>query len=78
LNFSKKGAVKFSANDAAEAVAKIAKNNKLEFFDAPQLKAELHEGTIKACYVVCGTNSKGYSANVLIDAETGDVLRADK
>jgi hypothetical protein len=78
LSFSKKGAVKLSAIDAAEAVSKIAKNNKLEFSDAPELKAELHDGTVRACYVARGINSLGYSANVKIDAETGDVLRADK
>jgi hypothetical protein len=78
LNFSKKGAVKFSAKDAGEAIEKIAKKNKLDFLDAPELIARLHEGVIKACYVVRGTNSMGYSANVILDAETGEVLRADK
>lgn len=78
LVFSKKSAVKLSANAAGEAIEKIAKKNKLDFLDVPELKATLHEGVIKACYVVRGTNSMGYSANVILDAETGEVLRADK
>lgn len=75
--FSKKNEPAIKLEAAIAAINKVASANKLEFFEAPLLKARMHEGQMRACYVSRGTNSSGYSAVVVLDADTGRILRAD-
>ncbi len=77
LVYSRTSAVRVSVEAAIATIGKVAKKNKLEFLDAPALIARLEGEEVKACYVARGTNAKGYSAIVILDADSGDVLRAD-
>ncbi len=77
LVYTRTSAVRVSVDAATTAIGKVAKKNKLEFLEAPALIARLEGEEVKACYVSRGTNAKGYSAIVILDADSGDVLRAD-
>ncbi len=75
--FSRTEPVRLLIEDAREIINKIAKVNKLDFLDIPALEARLEGELFKTCYVARGTNRHGYTANIILDADTGEVLRAD-